>query len=532
MDIGLKSSVAEKSPYDVIVIGGGINGTSAARELSCAGYKVLLVEQADFANGASSRSSRILHCGLRYFEARHPVWTFLSSPRRFLGATRMAKAAMEARAELVDIKPERCKPFTMCFPVYRGGDVRGWHLDLGFALLKRLGPTGPPLEYVRRAADFDRALPFVSDLRSRSDLVSVATYREYIMEWPDRFCVEAALTAERNGAEIRLFTEATVSERTPGGMWAVTLTDKHRGQVETALASIVLNMAGAWIDRISQHSSANSGEPLVCGTKGAHIVVRLPERYRGFGIAALHRHGMPFYCLPLDDDLFYFGPTETPYDGDPSDLATEDEDIEFLLAEANFLLPGLGLGRRDVQFAWSGVRPLTYDRDQPMGRRTREIHDLSSRGLPGIFAMTAGPVMSHRSAGREIRDVVSHVLKPSRRAMRASLPETGSGTDLSSPEKAYRHAVLAEHARDLKGILYTRTGRGWGRYLDRQTVEHAAADVAGLLGWSPTQLAEEVSAFLQYQETVYRAAPAPVNSNRMIRANKKGEETRWTLHTH
>jgi glycerol-3-phosphate dehydrogenase len=532
MNISLEPSPPSARVYDVIVIGGGVNGTSAARELSAAGYAVLLAEQADFASGASGRSSRILHCGLRYFETRHPVRTFAFSPRKFLGAARMAKAAMEARAELVEVQPERCKPFTMCFPLYRGGDVRGWHLDLGFALLRRLGPAEPPLEYVRRTAEFDRALPFAADLRDRDDLLSIATYREYIMDWPDRFCVDAALTAERNGADIRLFTAAKLGQRSSDGAWAVTLVDRHSGKVETVQAPIVLNMAGTWIDRVTGRGKGDATPPLVCGTKGAHIVVRLPDRYRGFGLATLHRGGMPFYCLPLDDDLFYFGPTETRYDGDAADLSTTDEDIEFLLAEANFLLPGLKLRRADVQFAWSGVRPLTYDRDQPMGRRTREIHDLSRRGMPGIFAMTAGPVMSHRSAGRDMLHVVSRALKPSRHAVKSAARDTCSTANFSSSDTAYRRAVTIEHARDLKGILYTRTGQGWGRYLDRQTVERAAASVADLLDWSAARVAEEVADFMRYQETVYRAVPSPAVSDQVNQAKNKGEGDKWTLHTH
>ncbi|MGE0753065.1 MAG: FAD-dependent oxidoreductase [Variibacter sp.] len=532
MNISLQPSPTSTRVYDVIVIGGGVNGTSAARELSIAGYAVLLAEQADFANGASGRSSRILHCGLRYFETRHPVRTFMCAPHRFFGAARMAKAAMEARAELVDVQPKHCKPFTMCFPLYRDGDVRGWHLDLGFALLKRMGPAEPSLDYVRRTADFDRVLPFAGDLRDRKDLLSIATYREYIMDWPDRFCVDAALTAERNGADIRLFTEARLGQRSSSGAWTVMLVDRHSGKVETVQAPIVLNMAGTWIDRVAGRGEGEASSPLVLGTKGAHIVVRLPDRYRGFGLATLHRGGMPFYCLPLDDDLFYFGPTETRYDGDATGLVTTDDDIAFLLAEANFLLPGLGLGRKNVEFAWSGVRPLTYDRDQPMGRRTREIHDLSGRGMPGIFAMTAGPVMSHRSAGRDMLRVVSRSLKPSRRVAISASLEACSTADFSSSDTAYRRAVAVEHARDLKGILYTRTGRGWGRYLDREMVAHAAASVADLLDWSAARAAAEVSDFMRYQETVYRAVPSPAISHRVNQAKKKGEGDKWTLHTH
>lgn len=492
--------------FDVVVIGGGINGTSAARELAASGFRVLLAEQGDLAAGASGRSSRILHCGLRYFETRHPVRSFAHSPSRLAGAIGMARAAMEAREELVRLLPERCKPFTMCFPLYRGEDIRGWHLDIGFALLRHLGPPAPPLAYRRVRDAIERQVPLAADLRDRQKLASVATYREYMIDWPDRICVDAALEAERNGAKLLLFTQARLRERDAAGHWTVELTGKS-GAIETVGARVVLNLAGTWMDEVCP--AAAKAQPLVLGTKGAHIVVRLPERYKGHGIATLHRQGMPFYCLPLDDDLFCFGPTETLHSGDARDACATDGDIDFLLGEANHLLPGLGLRRRDVEFTWAGVRPLTYDPGQPMGRRTREIHDLGGRGLPGVLAMTAGPVMSHRSAGRELRDAAAGLLGRDR-------PEAfaghGEGTTASPPaarggelpREAFRRAVTAEHARDLPGILYTRTAYAWGRHLDRGRVEMAAECVADLLGWSPEDVSGQVSGFMEYQGRVFR----------------------------
>lgn len=489
--------------FDVAIIGGGINGTSAARELSSAGYRVVLVEKSDLANGASSRSSRILHCGLRYFETHHPVRTFAKSPGRLLGAIKMAKAAMESREELVRLRPERCKPFTMCFPLYRGDDIRGWHLDIGFALLKRLGPQNPPLDYRRIKTDLDREVPFAADLRDRGQLTSIATYREYMIDWPDRICVDNALDAERNGAELRLFTRATLRERSQDGDWIVDLSDGSR-TTEAIRAKIVLNLAGTWIDNVQCIASAPN-LPLVRGTKGSHVVVRLPERYKGFGVATLHRKGMPFYCLPLEGDWFYFGPTETPFDDDADTARPTSEDVEFLLSEANHLLPGLSLQRKDVEFTWAGVRPLTFDPDQPMGRRTREIHDLTARGLPGVLAMTAGPVQSHMSAGRELRHAVARLL-PAKRARKTArslsdrvLPH-GPGFDRV---EAYRRAVRDEHARDLRGILYTRTARAWGRHVDRCIVQHAAESVADLLGWNSAQVEKEVEAFLEHQSRYF-----------------------------
>ncbi|MDS1138376.1 FAD-dependent oxidoreductase [Nitratireductor indicus] len=506
--------------YDVLVIGAGINGTSAARELVGSGFRTLLVEKGDFASGASSRSSRILHCGLRYFETPNPVRTFAVHPFRFAGALSMARAAMQARAELADSVPERCNPITMCFPVYRDSSVRAWHIDLGFILLRAIGPSKPPLSYRRLTRDFERHLPFAAHLRDRHQLVSVATYREYVMDWPDRLCVDTGLEAEQIGADLKLFCEV-VSLRRQAGKWCAQLVDLHGGHEQEISARVVLNMAGTWIDSVKDRSEGPATPRLITGTKGAHIAVRLPKAYEGFGITTLHRGGMPFYCLPSHDDIFYFGPTETLFDGDAGDVSATDADIDFLIGEANHLLPGLQLSRRDVVFTWAGVRPLTHDAGQPMGRRTREIHDLASAGMPGMFAMTAGPVMSHLSAGREICTVVEKYLGASRhssawRGRPCEMQRVGHGIarPISTDRPAsFRNAVATEHARDLKGILYTRTGLAWRGHLEREDVEEAAGAVSELAGWSPERTVREVNDFLRYQKTVFRTASDPEQNN-------------------
>ncbi|MCE7027117.1 FAD-dependent oxidoreductase [Jiella avicenniae] len=507
------------SQWDVAVIGAGINGAATARELTMAGYSVLLCEKGDFADGASSRSSRMLHCGLRYFEAEDPVRAFALHPRRFLQAVTMARAGMIARHEIATTAPEAVKPFTMCFPVYPESPVRPWHLDAGLRLLKQLGPSEPPLEYRKITSDFEARLPFAGHLRDRDRLQLIATYREYVFDWPERFCVDAALEAEAGGATVLNFCKARLVEPDAAGCWEIAL-EAQDGSTAKVGARLVFNMAGTWIDGVN----AGAGERptrsrrLVRGTKGSHVMVRLPEAYRGYGIAAMHRQGMPFYCLPSHDDFFYFGPTETPFEGDAADVAATEAEIDFLLGEANFLLAGLGLTRKDVVFTWAGVRPLTFDEAQPMGRRSREIHDLSDDGLPGVLAMTAGPVMSHRSAARTMRERAEAILGKPQRTMRgepAPWRIASNAPRLSEPEPsgnlrraAMRRAVSEERARDLKGILYTRTALAWRRHLARHEVEDAAASVADLLAWSPERVAREVDEFLAYQRTVFRAGTA------------------------
>lgn len=499
--------------YDVVVIGAGINGAATAFELASAGYQVLLVEKHDIAAGASSRSSRMLHCGLRYFETPNPVRTFARYPSRFINAMKMARASMQARKEIVETAPGSVKPFTMCFPLYRGSGIKGWHLDRGFGFLRALGGANPPLDYRKITKNFEADLPFARDLRDRDRLSAIATYREYVFDWPERFCVDAVLAAEQQGADVLTFCPARLGARTKDGKWRVELSGRD-GQA-TVHCKLVLNMTGSWIDEVNGvHIDNDTTFPLIRGTKGAHIVVRLPSAYDGFGIATINRNGMPFYCLPSHDDYFYFGPTETPFEGDARNVSASNADIDFLLDEANYMLPALKLKRSDVAFTWAGVRPLTFDRREHMGRRSREIRELSDRGLPNVFAMTAGPLMTHRSAAREMLQRVSAVLKVPDKpktltpSYRISNAPCVSGDPISSDklDECVRNSIANEHARDLKGILYTRTGIAWRGHLERSLVQRAANSAARLLKWHDERKRREVDEFLDYQRTVFRNA--------------------------
>jgi len=493
--------------FDAVIIGGGINGASAVQQLSAAGYRCLLAEKDDFASGASGRSPRMLHCGLRYFETPRPVRDFALAPWRFLQALDMARQSMAARAELARDSATRLKPFTMCFPVYRGGPVAGWQVRAGLRLLRALGPRDVPLDDRQLSGAGLAELPFLGDLRAPDRIASVACYREYMFDWPERFCLDAVLDAERNGAVVRNDCRADLGERTAAGDWRVALAATDGPA--TVEAPLVLVMAGTWIDGV-----VGTTTPLIRGTKGAHILVRMPGAYRGYGISSLHRGGHPFYLLPSHEDVFCFGPTETPFEGDATDVQATDEEIDFLIGEANHMLPGRRLTRRDVELTWAGVRPLTWDPGLPMGNRLRKLHDLGERGMPGVLAMTAGPVMTHRSAGRMVLDAVARRLPPSaRRGVPRHRPfEFARGDNARSlsevrPEVTaadVENAARREHARSLADILIRRVGLGGRSHLARADVEAAARIAAPVLGWAEDRIAQEVAAFLELQARTYR----------------------------
>ena len=402
----------DRRAFDTVIIGGGINGASAAQHLAAAGYAVLLVDKADYGAGSSSRSSRLLHCGLRYLAPGRSIWEFVRHPDRLVTALGMARQAIHARAQIVHTAPERTRRMNFCFPIYRRGPYKKWQLDLAFRILGALGPKDPPLDYRILGRPQVAEIPLVRWLRDPDQLSAVAVFREYQVDWPERMCADAILDAERMGGIARNYTAVEQLSRNGNGLWHVALVDVLDDTRAQVTAKSVLNMAGIWIDGVNARAPAPVGRKVL-GTKGAHIMVQLPPECAAWASRTLNRRNEPFYCVPWRG-MHFFGPTEILYEGDPDDVCLLEQEVEFLLDEANDLLPALHLTRNDVLFGWAGVRPLTYDPAQPMGKRAREIHDFSVEGLPGLFAMTAGPVMTHRSAGQSMAAAVRRTMLPSR----------------------------------------------------------------------------------------------------------------------
>jgi glycerol-3-phosphate dehydrogenase len=485
--------------FDVVVIGGGINGTSAAQLLAADGYSVLLVEKRDFGSGASGRSARMLHPGLRYFEAKKPVRYFGSNPGRFFAALRGARLLMNSVSELLKDDGDLVWPYRMCFPVFAEDDFKAWHVAAGIRLLEFLGDGTVPFDFEMVRKKNSEKLPFYSDFRDPDSLSAVACYNEFKFDWPERYCASMALDAERNGAVVRNYCSAKIVEQVNEG-WRIELSDD--GGSAEVVGRRVLNIAGTWTEAVLPNAAK---EPLVTTTKGVHLVVELPDRYRGHGIASMNSLGEPYYITPLHKNFFSIGVTETPFSGDASDVRAGKEDIDFLLAETNRLLPKLNLTKKDVLRTWAGVRPLTSG-----GARDRVLHDLSSQGYPGVYGLTSGAIITHRDNGRILRDKVKETLEPfGEKGTVDYTPFTFSRSD-NSPvfledepdvrESDLEYAATHEHGRTLADVLDRRTGLAWRRTLTTDEISRAAGIIGNALNWDNERTAEEARAFSAYQQ--------------------------------
>jgi glycerol-3-phosphate dehydrogenase len=192
------------------------------------------------------------------------------------------------------------------------------------------------------------------------------------------------------------------------------------------------------------------------------------------------------------------------------------------------MLPGLGLRREHVIFSWAGVRPLGADPAFPKGIRSRKVHDLASQGMPGVYAMTAGPIMTHRSAGPELAALVEGKLAPSRPPQppcyaATQFPENQNSPPLFDDDTTIKlsdlqHAARHQHAANLVDLLFRRVGAGWTATMGHGAAEKAAQAVAPIMGWDPVQTAKEIRGYRAYIERTYgfdpgrRAPPVSPNS--------------------
>ena len=493
--------------FDVIIIGGGISGASSAQHLKAAGFDVLLVEKNDFASAATSRSSRLLHNGLRYLAPPKSLREFAKKPTSFLAGIDTARKAAMVGDELLRNLPNRVRQTRLLLPISRSSAFRAWQIDLGARILKLISRRKTPLNYVKTPHTSARQLPFVSWLREGNQLESVVGIDDHQFHWPERICIDCIMDAERMGAVVLNFTEARSIFR-KDNLWHVNIVGKNDTSA-TVSSKVLLNFTGVWIDRTNAMPSASKApKRQIVGVKGVSIAVQLPESYEGVGIAGLNSEGDAIMCVPWGR-LHYIGPTETVYEGDIEDVKPEKEDIEELIHEINLFMPGFSMDQSKILHAWAGVRPITYDRGRAKGRRMpfSIIHDLGSEGHPNMLTVTWNAIMFHQSTARRIVKEVRKRIRPSGPSQPLSYEQKPDQKDPSQPflddwEKVTRADIIRsaekEYARDLVGILYRRTGLGWYVRISDAKVREAAELVAPTLGWEASDIDREVEAFHSY----------------------------------
>lgn len=379
-------------PFDLIVIGAGINGAGIARDAALRGLRVLLLDKDDVGGATSAWNTRLIHGGLRYLE---------------YAEVSLVRESLRERMTLLRIAPHLVRPLELMVPIYRRSARGPWTIRAGMLLYDLLS-TGASIGR-HRMLPSEEAAALAPGL-DRGGLLGAAVYRDAQVEFVERLVLENALEAALRGATLITHAPVTRIIVENGAAAGVEFTDSLTGASHRAHAPMVINAAGPWADHILDALGTPPLKRMIGGTRGSHIVV---GPFQGAPRVALYSEARadarPYFIVPWNG-LYLIGTTDIRHDADPGDARATEAEIDYLLSETNAAIPSAGLGRGDILLTYSGVRPLPYEPDKRPGAVTRRhiIHDHGGDPSPvrGLVSVISGKLTTYRSLAEEVVTLV------------------------------------------------------------------------------------------------------------------------------
>jgi Glycerol-3-phosphate dehydrogenase len=383
------AAAPEQQRYDLLVIGGGINGLGVAADAAARGLSVLIVEKQDWGGGTTSASSRLIHGGLRYLQ---------------YGEVDLVRESLRERGILARQRPHLIHPISLLIPTYRDAPLPKWMVGTGLLMYDLLARDPlfphPSLLSLARTTQREPAL-------NRDGLTGGYTYPDAQMEFPERICVELAQETVAAGGTALNHTRV-VKLREEGGARVVgaTLRDELTGREWEVEAAQTVNAGGPWVDVVNQ-SLKRPLPKMIGGTWGTHLVLPLRDGGpRGPLYATARRDGRPFFLLPWDDRLLV-GTTDVKFEGaSPDELSVQEWELDYLLEETNHLFPHAGYTRADIEVTTVGIRPLPAS-DRAAGAITRRhflVDHGQKHGVSGLASIVGGKLTTYRSLAEEVVD--------------------------------------------------------------------------------------------------------------------------------
>lgn len=409
--------------FDVLIIGGGIIGAGVARDAALRGIRVALVDQGDFGSGTSSRSSKLVHGGLRYLEH----FEF-----------RLVYEACRERQILLRIAPHLVQPIPILFPCYRGIGRPLWKVRCGLAFYDMLAGD----RSIRR----HRMLP-AEQIRnmepnlSLNDLDGAGLYYDCRMN-DARLCLENILAADQAGACVANYVRLEGLAKCNGRIAGADVRDLETGMEIHVRAKVVVNATGPWADRLRLLDDP-AADPLVRKTRGIHLVTRRILNSAGLAWTA-RTDGRLLFLMPFDDQHSLIGTTDTDSLEDPAGPAVEDADVGYLLSEVNDVLSGTGISRKDVKGAFAGIRTLISRRGDPASL-SREYNIEESQA--GLISVIGGKYTTYRAmAARTVDRVMRRLGLPNGRCQTTdALP--------SAPDGGFEERVMGRYGLRVADVM-------------------------------------------------------------------------------
>ncbi|MCC7195933.1 MAG: glycerol-3-phosphate dehydrogenase/oxidase [Gemmatimonadaceae bacterium] len=479
----------QASTFDVLIVGGGITGAGIARDAALRGLSVALIEADDFAGGTSSRSSRLVHGGVRYLE--HAFFHLVFEASR-------------ERRTLLHIAPQLVHPLRFTWPVYRGARIPRWKLQAGLGLYDALAL----FRNVGRHHGLSAARVLASEPALAGDgLKGGAQYWDAATD-DAGLTLANVLDAHSHGAAVLNHAEVTGLTRERDVANGATVRDAISGKAITVRASAVVNATGPWTDAIRRMEDPLA-KPAVLGTKGVHIAV--PARRVGNHAAITMISavdGRVMFCLPAGEQTIV-GTTDTETDAHPAEVRATRADVDYLLRSVNAFFPAAQLGPRDVVAAWAGIRPLVSAGNKGDPASASREHLITSGPL-GVIAISGGKLTTYRLIAEQTVDrVLQHLRIAGRKCTTAERqlpapdrpPVFGALFEPIVEGQVWNLgdavcAVQREFACTLTDIMVRRTKVAYAsRDHGIPSAPRVAAAVARHVGWDEAECARQVEAY-------------------------------------
>ena len=369
--------------WDLVVIGGGITGAGIALDAASRGLKTLLVERDDFASGTSSRSTKLIHGGLRYLKQME---------------FRLVAEVGKEREILHRNAPHLVVPEKMILPIVRGGSFGKWSMNLGLWLYDRLAKVG---KAERRTMHSTDEIKQMEPLLRPDGLMGAGMYAEYRTD-DGRLTMEILKTAVTHGAFCFNYLGCSRFIKADGKISGIVCIDNLTGKEWDFQAKMVVNAAGPWVDDVRRQDGELTGKRLH-HTKGVHLVVphhRLPVRHSIYFDVP---DGRMIFTIPRHP-WTYLGTTDTDYSGDLSNPQTTKADADYLLDAANRFFPDTKIVLDDVVSSWAGIRPLIHEPGKSASQISRKDEVFVSPS--GLVSIAGGKLTGYRKMAEKVVDLV------------------------------------------------------------------------------------------------------------------------------
>ena len=371
------------SEFDLLIIGGGITGAGIALDAASRGMKVALIEKNDFASGTSSKSTKLIHGGLRYLK-QFDFW--------------LVKEVGTERAIVHKLAPHLVVPEKMILPLIDGGTYGSWLTSIGLKVYDILAAVEG--EDQRKMLDKKEALE-KEPLLPESILNGAGYYAEYRTD-DARLTIEVLKTALNYKANILNYVEAKEFIYEEDRVVGAKVKDSISGDNFSIKAKYVVNSCGPWVDELRQINHSKIGKRLHL-TKGVHLVVaheKLPVKQSVYFDVP---DGRMMFAIPRGK-VTYFGTTDTNYQKDKNNVKTNLVDATYLISAVNNMFPNISISIEDVQSSWAGLRPLIHEEGKSASELSRKDEIFVSD--TELISIAGGKLTGYRKMAERIVDLV------------------------------------------------------------------------------------------------------------------------------